>query len=97
MEKRTSFPNVFWTANSIEVLERFAYYGIYMGFGIYLGELGFSKDDLGVIQTVFLGLSYLIPLFSGTLADKYGFKKNAHHFLLGLYTRHTSTNLYQNL
>jgi dipeptide/tripeptide permease len=75
MEKRTSFPFVFWTANSIEVLERFAYYGIYMGFGIYLGELGFSKDDLGVIQTIFLGLSYLIPLFSGTLADKYGFKK----------------------
>jgi dipeptide/tripeptide permease len=75
MEKRTSFPGVFWTANSIEVLERFAYYGIYMGFGIYLGELGFSKDDLGVIQTVFLGLSYLIPLFSGTFADKYGFKK----------------------
>lgn len=75
MEKRTSFPGVFWTANSIEVLERFAYYGIYMGFGIYLGELGFSKDDLGVIQTVFLGLSYLVPLFSGTFADKYGFKK----------------------
>lgn len=75
MEKRSSFPFVFWTANTIEVLERFAYYGIYMGFGIYLGELGFSKDDLGVIQTVFLAFSYLIPLFSGTLADKYGFKK----------------------
>src|SRR5210317_1534116 len=75
MSKRSSFPFVFWTANSIEVLERFAYYGIYMGFGIYLGELGFSKDDLGVIQTVFLAFSYLIPLFSGTLADKFGFKK----------------------
>ena len=75
MEKRTSFPFVFWTANTIEVLERFAYYGIYMGFGIYLGELGFSKDDLGIIQTVFLAFSYLIPLFSGTFADKFGFKK----------------------
>lgn len=75
MEKRSRFPFVFWIANSIEVLERFAYYGIYMGFGIYLGELGFSKDDLGVIQTVFLAFSYLIPLFSGTLADKFGFRK----------------------
>ena len=75
MNKRSSFPFVFWVANSIEVLERFAYYGIYMGFGIYLGQLGFSKDDLGVIQTVFLAFSYLIPLFSGTFADKYGFKK----------------------
>ena len=75
MKNRTSFPRVFWIANSIEVLERFAYYGIYMGFGIYLQQLGYSKDDLGIIQMIFLGLSYLIPFFSGTFADKYGFKK----------------------
>ena len=75
MNKRTKFPHVFWIANSIEVLERFAYYGIYMGFGIYLQQLGYSKGDLGIIQSIFLALSYLIPLFSGTFADKYGFKK----------------------
>ncbi|MGD9329509.1 MAG: MFS transporter, partial [Cyclobacteriaceae bacterium] len=33
------------------------------------------KGDLGIIQSIFLALSYLIPLFSGTFADKYGFKK----------------------
>lgn len=75
MSKRTAFPKVFWVANSIEVLERFAYYGIYLSFGIYLGELGFSKGDLGVIQSIFLALSYLMPLFSGTFADRFGFKK----------------------
>ncbi len=75
MSKRSSFPKVFWVANSIEVLERFAYYGIYMGFGIYLQQLGYSKGDLGIIQSIFLALSYLVPLFSGTFADKYGFKK----------------------
>jgi len=75
MEKRTAFPPVFWVANSIEIFERFAYYGIYMGFGIYLQQLGYSKGDLGIIQSIFLALSYLIPLFSGTFADKYGFKK----------------------
>ena len=75
MKERTKFPHVFWIANSIEVLERFAYYGIYMGFGIYLQQLGYSKGDLGIIQSIFLALSYLTPLFSGTLADKYGFKK----------------------
>ncbi|PJA99774.1 MAG: hypothetical protein CO128_02515 [Ignavibacteriales bacterium CG_4_9_14_3_um_filter_30_11] len=75
MKERTKFPRVFWIANSIEVLERFAYYGIYMGFGIYLQQLGYSKGDLGIIQSIFLALSYLTPLFSGTLADKYGFKK----------------------
>lgn len=75
MNKRSSFPKVFWIANIIEVLERFAYYGIYMGFGIYLQQLGYSKGDLGIIQSIFLALSYLIPIFSGTFADKYGFKK----------------------
>jgi len=75
MEKRTKFPFVFWTANSIEVLERFAYYGIYMGFGIYMAELGYSKSELGIVQSIFLLFSYVIPLFSGTLADKYGFKR----------------------
>jgi dipeptide/tripeptide permease len=75
MKNRTRFPFVFWIANGIEVLERFAYYGIYMGFGIYLQQLGYSKGDLGIIQSIFLALSYLVPLFSGTFADKYGFKK----------------------
>jgi len=75
MAQRSKFPKVFWVANSIEVLERFAYYGIYMGFGIYLQQLGYSKGDLGIIQSIFLAFSYLIPLFSGTFADKYGFKK----------------------
>ncbi|NLJ42775.1 MAG: peptide MFS transporter [Bacteroidales bacterium] len=75
MSNRSKFPGVFWTANLIEILERFAYYGIYMSFGIYLQQLGFSKGDLGIIQSIFLLLSYLTPIFSGTIADKYGFKK----------------------
>lgn len=75
MSKRTPFPKVFWTANLIEVLERFAYYGLYMPLGIYLSSLGLSKGDLGFIQSILLGFSYLLPLFSGTFADKYGFKK----------------------
>jgi len=75
MKNRSSFPPVFWIANGIEVLERFAYYGIYMGFGIYLQQLGYSKGDLGIVQSIFLAFSYLIPLFSGTFADRFGFKK----------------------
>ena len=74
-EKRTAFPPVFWVANSIEVLERFAYYGIYMGFGIYMHSLGFDAADLGIIQTIFLFFSYMIPIISGTFADRFGFKK----------------------
>ncbi len=75
MKNRTSFPPVFWVANSVEVLERFAYYGIYMGFGIYMEYLGYSKAQLGIVQSIFLLFSYAIPVISGTFADRYGFKK----------------------
>jgi len=75
MEQRSSFPRVFWVANSIEVMERFAYYGIYFGFGIYMASLGYSRAQLGIVQSVFLLLSYGIPVISGTFADRYGFKK----------------------
>jgi len=73
--ERTPFPGVFWVANQIEVLERFAYYGIYFGFGIYMSSLGFSMGQLGIVQSIFLFMSYGIPIISGTFADKYGFKK----------------------
>ena len=75
MANRTRFPGVFWVANGIEVLERFAYYGIYFGFGIYMTQLGYSMEGLGIIQSFFLLLSYTIPLISGTFADRFGFKK----------------------
>ncbi len=75
MEKRTPFPGVFWVANSIEILERFAYYGIYFGFGIYMASLGYSRAQLGIVQSLFLLLSYGIPVVSGTFADRFGFKK----------------------
>ena len=75
MKNRTSFPKVFWVANTIEILERFAYYGIYMGFGIYMEYLGYTKAELGIVQSLFLFFSYVTPVFSGTFADKYGFKK----------------------
>jgi MFS family permease len=72
---RTTFPPVFWAANTIEVLERFAYYGIYFGFGIYMESLGYSRGELGIVQSLFLLVSYTIPVISGTFADRYGFKK----------------------
>lgn len=72
---RTPFPGVFWLANSIEILERFAYYGIYMGFGIYMEYLGYTRAQLGIVQSIFLLISYVVPMISGTFADRFGFKK----------------------
>jgi POT family proton-dependent oligopeptide transporter len=75
MDKRSAFPAVFWVANSVEVLERFAYYGIYFGFGIYMASLGYTRAQLGIVQSIFLLLSYGIPVISGSFADRFGFKK----------------------
>ena len=61
--------------NGVEVLERFAYYGIYFGFGIYMASLGYTRAQLGVVQSIFLLLSYGIPVIAGTFADRYGFKR----------------------
>jgi POT family proton-dependent oligopeptide transporter len=75
MPSRSPFPPVFWVANFIELLERFAYYGIYFGFGIYMEHLGYSRGQLGIVQSIFLTLSYVIPVISGTFADRFGFKR----------------------
>ncbi|MBN1791618.1 MAG: MFS transporter [Bacteroidales bacterium] len=74
-KNRSPFPPVFWISNSVEILERFAYYGIYMGFPIYFATLGYKTEQLGLIQGLFLFISYTVPVFSGTFADKFGFKK----------------------
>ena len=57
-EPRTPFPGVFWAGNTIEILERFAYYGIFIPFGIYMQQLGYSAGELGIVQSVFLAFSY---------------------------------------
>ncbi len=75
MKKRSSFPYVFWVANTIEVVERYVYYGFYFGFGIYLTSLGFTKADLGNLQFILLLFTYGLTIFTGFLGDRYGFKK----------------------
>jgi MFS family permease len=75
MSKRSAFPSVFWIANSVEILERFAYYGIFNTLGIYMDYLGYSRGGLGLIQSIFLFFSYIIPIISGSFSDRYGFKK----------------------
>jgi POT family proton-dependent oligopeptide transporter len=70
MGNRSKFPPVFWAANTIEVFERFAYYGIFMTFYAYMDFRGFSRSDLGTVQSIFLFISYFIPVFSGTFADR---------------------------
>lgn len=72
------FPATFWTANTIELFERGAYYAMASFVVIYLKEnLGMSPTFATFLNGSLLwGLIYFLPIVSGTLADKYGFKRS---------------------
>ena len=73
--KLKGFSRAFWTANIVELLERAAYYGVFIVITLYLSRiLGFSDMEAGLISGVFSGGLYLLPTFTGALADKIGFK-----------------------
>jgi len=76
--EKARFPRTFWTANTIELFERAAYYSMASFMVIYLKEsLGMSPAAATLLNgTVLWGLVYFLPVLSGTVADKYGYKKS---------------------
>jgi proton-dependent oligopeptide transporter, POT family len=94
-----SFPRTFWTANTLELFERWAYYGIFNLLAIYLtnspetGALGFSQVEKGLIMGIVNAILYFLPIITGSIADKFGYKKvlvvafiilSTGYFLMGL-------------
>ena len=77
----SKFPRTFWVANTIELFERFAWYGFFMLFANYLtkssdiGGLEFSQNQKGIIMGVGTGILYFLPVITGAIADKWGYKK----------------------
>lgn len=70
------FHRSFWVANIMELFERLAYYGQATILSIFLRDhLKFNEVEAGQLSSTFGGLIYLLPIFAGALADKYGFKK----------------------
>lgn len=71
----------FWTSNTIELFERWAWYGFYLAFALYLvnskdtGALGFSQAQKGIIMGTGSMLLYFLPVFTGAIADKVGYKR----------------------
>ena len=76
-----AFPRTFWTANTMELFERWAWYGIFIILPLYLtgsiddGALGFSQNQKGILMGTVTGILYFLPLFTGAIADRYGYKK----------------------
>ncbi len=71
------FPRAFWVANTVELFERAAYYGVFIVITLYLSRIiGFGDVEAAAIAGVFQALLYLLPTFAGAYADKIGFRKS---------------------
>lgn len=103
----TSFNKNFWIASFMELMERWAWYGIYTLLGLYLvgstdmGGLGFNHIQKGSIMGGVVAILYFLPLLFGVIADRIGYKISliisfiimiAGYYLLGEVT--TYTNVY---
>jgi len=70
------FSRPFWTANIVELLERAAYYGMFIVITLYLSrEVGYNDIWAAWIAGGFSAGLYFLPPFSGAYADKIGFRK----------------------
>lgn len=71
------FSKAFWVANSVELLERLAYYAVFIVITLYLSNVwGFSDIEAGIISGIFSASLYLLPTFTGAFADKIGFRSS---------------------
>ena len=75
------FPRTFWVANTMELFERWAWYGLFAVLALYLtnstdeGALGFSQSEKGSIMGTVTAILYFLPIITGTLADRIGYKR----------------------
>lgn len=75
-----SLNGTFWTASMMELMERWAWYGIFTLFGLYLvgstdeGALGLNHIQKGKIMGDITAILYLLPVFFGVIADRIGYK-----------------------
>jgi dipeptide/tripeptide permease len=80
IEQLRGLDNRFWIVNVMEMLERFAYYGVRAVIALYIvlpKELGgpeFNHIQKGLIFAWWAYVQSLLPAFTGGLADRYGHK-----------------------
>lgn len=74
--KDWKYSREFWTANTVELFERAAYYGVFIAVTLYLTNIvGFNDVWAAWISGGFSAGLYLLPPFMGAVADKIGFRK----------------------
>ncbi len=76
-----SLSYVFWLVGGMELIERVAYYGVKSSAALYAkapasaGGLGISMTDFGIILSVWAIVQTFVPVFTGGLSDRVGYKQ----------------------
>jgi POT family proton-dependent oligopeptide transporter len=71
------FPKTFYVANVIELFERMAFYGMYIGLSYYMEKVaGFSDQAGGDWLGIFRAVASLAPIPAGAVADRISFKRS---------------------
>jgi len=74
-------PAAYWWANLMELFERLAWYGMFIPLALYLtgstetGALGFTQVQKGTLMGTVVMILYFLPLITGAIADKFGYRK----------------------
>ena len=73
---KTGFSATFWIANTLELFERFAFYGSKAVLSFYLAnKIGLDLASAGWLIGMFAGLTWSLPIVAGVFVDRYGFRK----------------------
>ncbi len=77
-----SFSYIYWLANWMEVVERFAYYGVRVVLPVFMvatyeqGGPQLDQIQKGSIYAVWAVVQSFVPILSGGFADRFGYKLN---------------------
>lgn len=77
-----SFGHVYWLANWMELVERFAYFGVRVVLPVFMvaafekGGPQLTQIQKGNIYAVWAVVQAFVPVLSGGFADRYGYKVN---------------------
>jgi len=66
----------FWLVIIFEFFERGSYYGMMSFLSVYFSDtLNIPKENIGEIKGVIQPLLYFLPILSGAIADRFGYRK----------------------
>ena len=78
-DKKTSkfsFSRNYWIVIMMEFFERGSYYGMMSILSVYMtDQLEFSKESVGVIKSTIQPLLYILPILSGAIGERFGYRK----------------------